>query len=50
MPASRHPADALLERGADGHGHETLGFLLMACKSARKRLQPLEEAPKQVLL
>ena len=48
MPASRHPVDALLDRGLMDNGHETIGSLLWACKSARKRLQPMEEALTQI--
>lgn len=44
MPASRHPVDALLDRGLLDSGHETIGSLRLACRSARKRLQPMEEA------
>lgn len=49
MPASRHPVDALLDRGLMDNGHEeTIGSLPLACKSARKRLQPMEEALTQL--
>ena len=48
MPASRHPVDALLGRGLMDSGHETIGSLLLACRSARKRLQPMEEALTQL--
>lgn len=31
-----------------GNGHETIGSLPLACKSAKERLQPMEEAITQV--
>lgn len=48
IPASRHPADALLDRGLMDNGHETIGYLPLACRSAKKRLQPMEEALTQL--
>lgn len=49
MPASRHPDDALLDRGLMDNGHDGNNRLPpLACRSARKRLQPMEEALTQL--